>query len=294
MSWFRTIERIRNKEELEAMCEKFYEVPRRIGIDEYISLHKDEKITVPNPEYPKNYINRIKSEIGKYDYILVDADPALMTAMVENGMKFILVHPDISAKAEWIGRVYMNDEKEYLAKLMKWTFELSIKSFKEFAATYPEITTYVLKNGQYISDVVNVIESGKSLNASKMSKVTSSDDLIIKMKNLEKVIKDNNPYVMASIAGKGYHIGRFKGVGIDSDNELTIDVDIDAQSCTTESYWPQLTSDEIDCFNWYIEDAKMDIAFGNSDWTSIYKKIVGEQVSEYAEKKMDKYRQIND
>lgn len=51
----------------------------------------------------------------------------------------------------------------------------------------------------------------------------------------------------------------------------------------------ELTSEEIDCFNAYIEDAKMDVAFGNSDWRSIYHKIVGDRVSEYAKEKMDRY-----
>ncbi len=51
----------------------------------------------------------------------------------------------------------------------------------------------------------------------------------------------------------------------------------------------ELTVDEIDCFNAYIEDAKMDIEFGNSDWCDIYHKIVGDRVSEYAKEKMDRY-----
>ncbi len=48
--------------------------------------------------------------------------------------------------------------------------------------------------------------------------------------------------------------------------------------------------EEIDCFNKYIEDAKMDIAFGNSDWCNIYHKIVGNKVSEYAKEKMELYQ----
>ena len=51
----------------------------------------------------------------------------------------------------------------------------------------------------------------------------------------------------------------------------------------------ELTMDEIDCFNAYIEDAKMDVAFGNSDWRSIYHKIVGDRISDYAKEKMDRY-----
>ena len=51
-----------------------------------------------------------------------------------------------------------------------------------------------------------------------------------------------------------------------------------------------LTRREIKIFNSYIEDAGMDIAFGNTDWCNIYYKIVGDQVSDYAERLIEKYQ----
>lgn len=48
-----------------------------------------------------------------------------------------------------------------------------------------------------------------------------------------------------------------------------------------------LTDEEIDCFNAYLELEKVD-AFGNTDWNNIYYKIVGNKVSDYAERKMNK------
>ena len=54
----------------------------------------------------------------------------------------------------------------------------------------------------------------------------------------------------------------------------------------------RLTKKEIDVFNWYLEDAKMDIAFGNSDWNGIYRKIVGDRSSEYAESLMTRYNEF--
>ena len=50
-----------------------------------------------------------------------------------------------------------------------------------------------------------------------------------------------------------------------------------------------LNNNEIDCFNSYIEDAGIDIEFGNTDWNNIYHKIVGDRESEYAKEKMDRY-----
>ncbi len=50
-----------------------------------------------------------------------------------------------------------------------------------------------------------------------------------------------------------------------------------------------LTDEEIDCFNSYIESEKVSVSFGNTDWNGIYRKIVGDKVSDYAKEKMDKY-----
>jgi hypothetical protein len=221
MSWFRFKKRVRTEEEIKAACDEFYKIPRLIGKEGYINSIKDKEITVLNEEYPTNYINRIKSEMGKYDYIFVEADLSLMTAMLEKSMDFILVYPDINAKTDWIGRCIVRGDSLAICNAMKWTWEPSIKNLYEFSEYHPEIPTYVLKNGQYLSDVVEMIEK-------------------------------------------------------DGENARTI----------------TLTKDEIDCFNWYLENAKMDIAFGNSDWTAIYKKIVGDQVSEYAERKMNYYPDV--
>lgn len=53
------------------------------------------------------------------------------------------------------------------------------------------------------------------------------------MKKVEEWLKTNDAYVMSSIEGKGHHIGRFKRFGLDADDNLIIEVDIDSLSCTT-------------------------------------------------------------
>lgn len=47
-----------------------------------------------------------------------------------------------------------------------------------------------------------------------------------------------------------------------------------------------LNKDESDTFNAYLE-GDMKIAFGNTDWNHIYRKIVGNNSSEFAEKCME-------
>lgn len=47
-----------------------------------------------------------------------------------------------------------------------------------------------------------------------------------------------------------------------------------------------LSKDEEDTFNSYLED-DIRIAFKNTDWNHIYRKIVGDNSSEFAEKCME-------
>lgn len=52
-----------------------------------------------------------------------------------------------------------------------------------------------------------------------------------------------------------------------------------------------LSKDEADTFNAYLE-SDIKIAFGNTDWNHIYRKIVGNNSSEFAEKCMEKRLEI--
>lgn len=52
-----------------------------------------------------------------------------------------------------------------------------------------------------------------------------------------------------------------------------------------------LSRDEADTFNAYLED-DIRVAFKNSDWNRIYRKIVGDNLSEFAEKCMENELQI--
>ena len=52
-----------------------------------------------------------------------------------------------------------------------------------------------------------------------------------------------------------------------------------------------LSKDEADTFNTYLE-SDIKIAFGNTDWNHIYRKIVGNNSSEFAEKCMGRWKNI--
>jgi len=51
-----------------------------------------------------------------------------------------------------------------------------------------------------------------------------------------------------------------------------------------------LSEDELVVFNSYLDDCMDSIAFGNSDWLEVYKKITNGRMSEKAKERMARYR----
>lgn len=92
-------------------------------------LRKNEAIK-SNPEYPQNYINYIKENIGKADYIFVTSDKIVTDVLSKNEILFTLVYPNINLKAEWIGRHFLDGTYPIICRLIaeRWDntiYELS-------------------------------------------------------------------------------------------------------------------------------------------------------------------------
>lgn len=65
---------------------------------------------VRNPDFPANYIKHIKENIGKYDCIFVSSHASVREALDAEGIDFIIVYPEMSCKAEWVGRCFIRDK----------------------------------------------------------------------------------------------------------------------------------------------------------------------------------------
>lgn len=60
-----------------------------------------------NPNFPQNYINHIRENIGKYEFILVSSHKEVREALINNCIFFYLVYPSIRCKDEYLKR-YLN------------------------------------------------------------------------------------------------------------------------------------------------------------------------------------------
>lgn len=68
---------------------------------------------IRHPEFPQNYMNHIKENMGKVDIILVSSHDVVRKALYENKLEYILVYPKKDIKEEYIQRYKNrnNDDK---------------------------------------------------------------------------------------------------------------------------------------------------------------------------------------
>lgn len=71
---------------------------------------------VRNPDFPKNYIQHIKDNIGKVDIIFVSSHLQVREAMEEAGIRYCTVYPKKEMLNEWVGRMYRRGSDENFIK----------------------------------------------------------------------------------------------------------------------------------------------------------------------------------
>lgn len=122
-----------------------------INIDEHGNEIRGMR-KVRNPDFPNNYINHIKENIDKYDCIFVSSHASVREALDKEGIDFIIVYPEQSCKAEWVGRCFIrekNGESGCGAEAMYNNWDQWIVECFETGIDHREI---VLKSKEHLSD----------------------------------------------------------------------------------------------------------------------------------------------
>jgi hypothetical protein len=107
--------------------------------------------TFDKSDFPRNYIEHIKSNLGKADVIMVSSHKEVRDALVENEIEFTLVYPESSIKEEYIQRYIDRGSPESFVNLLTNNWENWIGELSEQIGC-EKIT---LNKGQYLSDVLN-------------------------------------------------------------------------------------------------------------------------------------------
>lgn len=103
--------------------------------------------------FPWNYIEHIKDNIGKYDYIFVSSHDVVRDALVHSGINFICIYPDMSCKKEYMQRYHDRGSAEGLIKMIEGSWQNWIEDL-DCAFQFPTIR---LTKGLYISDIFTVL-----------------------------------------------------------------------------------------------------------------------------------------
>ena len=86
-------------------------------IDVSIDDYKDK------PDFPNNYINKIKECTAKYAVILVDASPIVLDAMTDNGIFYSIIYPDITSMKNYLQRFNQDITKSMSEDEFKAVYE---------------------------------------------------------------------------------------------------------------------------------------------------------------------------
>jgi hypothetical protein len=108
--------------------------------------------TFDKSQFPQNYIEHIKSNIGEVDIILVSSHKEVRDALVNESINFTLVYPRKDIKDEYIQRYIDRGNDGKFVELLKqnwdnWTDELENQEGCE---------KIELESGQYLSNVIEL------------------------------------------------------------------------------------------------------------------------------------------
>lgn len=101
-------------------------------------------------DFPANYIENIKGNMYMTSIILISSHKEVRDALVNEGLYFTLVYPDISLKEEYIKRYEDRGSDPMFIKLLDknwntWITELMSQEGCEHV---------VLQSGKYINDII--------------------------------------------------------------------------------------------------------------------------------------------
>jgi hypothetical protein len=103
---------------------------------------------IRNNKFPFNYIEHIKNNIGKYDFIFVSSHKEVRTCMIQYGIDFLSAYPEKSLKHEYLRRYKDRGNDEVFIQMMTDNWDSFIDSMEELQVMQP----LILKEGQYLSD----------------------------------------------------------------------------------------------------------------------------------------------
>ena len=108
-------------------------------------------------EFPSNYVDKVKDDIGSYHIIFVSSHKEVRNALVERKIPFILVYPDVKSKEEYLQRYRKRGSSEDFINNVDANWEEWLKDMKKQKGC----KHIVLKEGEYLTDI-KLLEENKA------------------------------------------------------------------------------------------------------------------------------------
>ena len=106
--------------------------------------------TFDKSQFPENYINHIKSNIGDVDMILVSSRKEVRDALQNQGINFTLVYPRKDIKDEYIQRYIDRGNDGKFVELLKSNWDNWMNELENQSAC----NKVELNKGEYLSDII--------------------------------------------------------------------------------------------------------------------------------------------
>ena len=100
--------------------------------------------------FPQNYMEHIKSNLGKVDIILVSSHEEVRDALVKNRIPFTLVYPSLDSNEEYIQRYIDRGSPTGFIKLLESNWDNWISE----CHNQKGCEKIELKKGKFLSDII--------------------------------------------------------------------------------------------------------------------------------------------
>lgn len=104
----------------------------------------------PNPDFPLNYVEHIRSQIGKTDLIMVSTHKVVREALTKAKIPFSLIFPERENKEEYLGRYRMRGSPTGLIEILDKNWDTFLDEL-EGQKCFKKIR---LGAGMFLSDVL--------------------------------------------------------------------------------------------------------------------------------------------
>lgn len=113
-----------------------------------------------HPDFPNNYMEHIKNNLGKYDYIFVSSHENVRDALKENHINYFNVFPDYHLKYEYLKRYELRGSPEPFIELMDKQYDNFVKGMYKDT----NLNKVILKEeGKYLEDALYSLEKLNNL-----------------------------------------------------------------------------------------------------------------------------------